>query len=74
MKLGLKAKSAAEWSRFAGKYRAEMMRPEAKHDIELLAAFSRATDFSVGCYCQDEARCHRSILKQLLMESGAKVA
>jgi len=74
LKLGLKAKTPAEWSRFTKKYRAEMMRPEARHDLELLAAFSLTTDFSVGCYCLDEARCHRSILKQLLVEAGAKVA
>ncbi len=73
MKLGLKVESPAEWSAFAKKYRAEMARPEAKHVIELLGALSHGSDFSVGCYCHDEARCHRSILKQLLIESGAKV-
>jgi len=51
-----------------------MAAPEAKHDLALLAALSHTVDFSVGCYCQDEARCHRSILKQLLIENGAKVA
>jgi uncharacterized protein YeaO (DUF488 family) len=58
---------------FARKYKAEMAAPEAKHTIELLAALSHSSDFSVGCYCQDEARCHRSLLKQLLIENGAKV-
>jgi len=73
MKLGLKAESPAEWSAFTRKYKAEMAAPEAKHDLALLAALSHTADFSVGCYCQDEARCHRSILKQLLIENGAKV-
>jgi len=74
MKLGLKAESPAEWSAFTRKYKAEMAAPEAKHDLALLAVLSHTADFSVGCYCQDEARCHRSILKQLLIENGAKVA
>ena len=50
-----------------------MSAPAAQHDLELLAALSRVTDFSVGCYCQDESRCHRSILRQLLIERGAQV-
>ena len=73
MKLGQGADSPAQWSVFAKKYRAEMAAPSAKHDVELLAALSRAADFSVGCYCEDESRCHRSILKQLLIEAGAKI-
>jgi uncharacterized protein YeaO (DUF488 family) len=73
MKLGLKAESPAEWSAFARKYKAEMAAPEAKHDLALLAVLSHTANFSVGCYCQDEARCHRSILKQLLIENGARV-
>jgi uncharacterized protein YeaO (DUF488 family) len=51
-----------------------MAAPGARHDLELLAALSRTANFSVGCYCQDEKHCHRSILKQLLVENGAKVA
>ncbi len=74
MQLGQTARSAAQWSGFTRKYRAEMAAPEAKHDLELLAVLSHTTDFSVGCYCEDEARCHRSILRQLLIENGAKVA
>ena len=74
MKLGLAANSPAQWSAFARKYKAEMAAPEARHDLELLAVLSHTTDFSVGCYCEDENRCHRSILKQLLIESGAKMA
>ena len=50
-----------------------MSAPAAKHDLALLAALSHATDFSVGCYCEDESHCHRSILKQLLVQNGAKV-
>lgn len=74
MKLGLAAGSPAQWSAFARKYKAEMAAPGARHDLELLAALSHTTDFSVGCYCQREDRCHRSILRQLLVENGAKVA
>lgn len=73
MKLGLGARSAADWSTFARKYQAEMSRPDAKRSLELLAVLSHATDFSVGCYCEDETRCHRSILKRLLIGHGAKV-
>lgn len=51
-----------------------MAQPGARHALELLAALSHGTDFSVGCYCEDEARCHRSLLRGLLVESGAKIA
>jgi uncharacterized protein YeaO (DUF488 family) len=74
MKLGLSAASPADWTRFTRKYKAEMSAPAAKHDLELLAILSHTTNFSVGCYCEDEARCHRSVLKQLLIENGANVA
>jgi uncharacterized protein YeaO (DUF488 family) len=74
MKLGHGAETQAQWAAFARKYRAEMAAPHAKRDLELLAALSQATDFSVGCYCQREDRCHRSILRQLLIENGAKGA
>src|SRR5215212_10295611 len=70
MKLGRSATSATEWSTFKRKYKAEMSTPEAQHDIELLAVLSHTTNFSVGCYCEDENHCHRSILKQLLIENG----
>jgi uncharacterized protein YeaO (DUF488 family) len=73
MKVGQAAASPAQWSAFARRYRAEMAAPGARHDIELLAALSHGTNFSVGCYCEDESHCHRSILKQLLIESGANV-
>ena len=73
MKVGQAATSPAQWSAFTRKYRAEMAAPDAKHALELLAALSHTTDFSVGCYCEHEDRCHRSLLKQLLVENGAKV-
>ncbi|HUG42406.1 MAG TPA: DUF488 family protein [Longimicrobiales bacterium] len=73
MKLGREAATPAQWSAFARKYRAEMTAGDARHSLELLAVLSHATDFSVGCYCEHEDRCHRSILKELLVEHGAKV-
>ena len=73
MKLGQEAKTPAQWAAFARKYRAEMAKPEAGHAIELLATLSRQANFSVGCYCEDEARCHRSVLRALLLERGALV-
>ena len=71
MKLGQSADTQAEWSAFVRKYRAEMGEPGARHDLALLAALSHVTDFSVGCYCEDEDRCHRSVLRQLLSDNGA---
>jgi uncharacterized protein YeaO (DUF488 family) len=73
MKLARQAETPAQWRAFAKRYKAEMASPEAAHAIALLAALSHRTDFSVGCYCQDEARCHRSILRELLVKMGAKV-
>jgi uncharacterized protein YeaO (DUF488 family) len=73
MKRGQDARSPAQWAAFTRKYRAEMSVPAARHDLALLAVLSHTTDFSVGCYCEDESRCHRSILKQLLVQKGAKV-
>jgi uncharacterized protein YeaO (DUF488 family) len=73
MKLGQSAKTAADWAKFVKKYRAEMATPESSHALELLAALSHQTDFSVGCYCENEARCHRSVLRTLLSEKGAKL-
>jgi uncharacterized protein YeaO (DUF488 family) len=73
VKLAQGAKSEREWNRFMKKYRAEMATPETKAALDLLAALSHQTDFSVGCYCPDEARCHRSILRALLLARGAKV-
>ena len=73
MKRGQDARSPAQWAQFTRKYRAEMSAPAARHDLALLAALSHAADFSVGCYCEDDSHCHRSILKQLLVQNGAKV-
>jgi uncharacterized protein YeaO (DUF488 family) len=74
MKLGQAAETPAQWAAFAKKYRAEMEAPEARHALALFAALSHTTDFSVGCYCEHEEHCHRSILRQLLIEHGAKTA
>jgi uncharacterized protein YeaO (DUF488 family) len=63
-----------QWAAFVRKYRAEMAEPEPMRAIALLAALSRGADFSVGCYCEDERRCHRSVLRALLEEAGAQVA
>lgn len=61
------------WKTFVPKYRAEMKTPENRALLATLAALSQQSDFSVGCYCADEARCHRSVLRELLIECGAKV-
>ena len=74
MKLGQAAESSAQWSAFTRRYKAEMASPSAKHDLELLALLSHSADFSVGCYCEREDRCHRSILRALLVENGARMA
>jgi len=73
MKFGQQATTPAQWAAFARKYRAEMAAPENSHAIELLAALSQWADFSVGCYCEDETQCHRSVLRVLLREKGAAV-
>ena len=69
-----RASDERAWRRFARRYRAEMKRPEATRLLTLLAALSHETSLSVGCYCADEARCHRSVLKALLLERGARLA
>lgn len=74
MKLGLAAKTPAQWTAFARRYKAEMAAPAAAHDIAVLAKLSQSANFSVGCYCADESRCHRSILHQLLADAGAALA
>jgi len=73
MKLGRQAKTPSQWAKFIKKYRAEMGTPENSHAIELLAVLSRQCNFSVGCYCEDEMRCHRSVLRELLAAAGARV-
>jgi uncharacterized protein YeaO (DUF488 family) len=74
LKEALSADSERAWRAFVRRYRMEMKRPEAARLLELLAALSRDTSFSVGCYCADEGRCHRSILRELLKEKGARIA
>jgi uncharacterized protein YeaO (DUF488 family) len=71
MKMAQKAETPAQWKAFDRRYRAEMKAPGPKHDLALLAALSHHTNFSVGCYCEDESHCHRSILRELLIENGA---
>ena len=74
LKAALNASDERSWHTFVKRYRAEMNRPETKRLIALLAALSHQTNFSVGCYCEDESHCHRSILKALLMEHGGELA
>ncbi len=73
VKQALRASSDREWRAFVKKYRNEMAAPEKARLIDLLAALSRSSSFSVGCYCEDENRCHRSVLRMLLKERGAKL-
>lgn len=74
MKLGQEAQTPKDWAVFAKKYRSEMSAPDASHSLELLATLSKTSNFSVGCYCENEAQCHRSILRTLLEEKGAMMA
>jgi uncharacterized protein YeaO (DUF488 family) len=73
MKLGQSAETPAQWNAFTRRYRAEMATPDNARNLDLLATLSHRSDFSVGCYCEHEARCHRSVLRELLIEKGAKV-
>ncbi len=73
MKLGQSARTEGQWKAFLRKYKAEMAVPEKSRTLDLLAALSHKSNFSVGCYCPDEWRCHRSILRALLLERGAKM-
>ena len=70
----LNAETEAEWRAFVRAFRKEMSAPAASRSLDLLAALSQGADFSVGCYCENEARCHRSVLRDLLAERGAKLA
>jgi len=74
MKIGQAAQTDAQWAAFKKKYRSEMAAPEAAHTIGLIAALSKGANFSVGCYCENEARCHRSLLRELLAAAGAEIA
>jgi len=68
------ARAQRDWEGFTKAYRREMAAPAAARLVELLARMSQDAHFSVGCYCEDESRCHRSILRKLLLEHGARVA
>lgn len=74
VKLGQRAETEADWKAFARRYEKEMTSPGASHALDLLVALSHTTNFSVGCYCEDENRCHRSVLRALLAGRGAKLA
>jgi uncharacterized protein YeaO (DUF488 family) len=74
LKLAQAAEDDRSWRAFTRRYRAELKRPEARHLLDLLATLSRHTSFSLGCYCADETRCHRSILREVLREHGAQLA
>jgi len=69
----LSAKTDSDWKAFVRAFRAEMKEPAARHALDLLARLSHEADFSIGCYCEDEARCHRSVLRSLLAERGAVI-
>ena len=70
----LAAQSDKEWAAFVRKYKAEMAAPDAARTLDLLAALSQHANFAVGCYCENEARCHRSVLRELLAGRGAVIA
>jgi uncharacterized protein YeaO (DUF488 family) len=74
MAQGRAAADAREWAAFAKAYRKEMAQPDAARLLDTLAALSHTGDFAVGCYCEDEAHCHRGILRELLAERGARIA
>jgi uncharacterized protein YeaO (DUF488 family) len=74
VKQALRASDERSWRAFVKRYRAEMKRPEAARLLRLLVVLSRQTNLSVGCYCADEGHCHRSVLKELLLEHGAALA
>ena len=74
LKRAQQAETDTQWKAFARQYQREMKQPDASRLLDLLAALSHSTDFSVGCYCANEARCHRSLLRLLLKERGATLA
>ena len=73
LKVGRSAKDETDWRSFVKRYRSEMSRAENSRVFDLLAALSHQANFSVGCYCNDEQHCHRSVLRQLLAERGASL-
>ena len=70
----LAAQTDKEWAAFSKKFKVQMKQPDASHVLDLLATLSHTSSFSLGCYCEDEARCHRSLLRELLAERGAEIA
>lgn len=74
MKEALAARDGRDWEAFRKKFLRQLEQPEPSRDLDLLAALSHQTDFSLGCYCDDESRCHRSILRELLVKRGAVLA
>jgi uncharacterized protein YeaO (DUF488 family) len=74
MKFALAAETPAQWAAFGRKFRSEMAEADASRSLDLLAALSHHSAFSIGCYCADESRCHRSFLRALLAERGADIA
>ncbi|POR46229.1 DUF488 domain-containing protein [Bosea psychrotolerans] len=74
VKSALNAESEVEWHGFVRAFRAEMDEPAPRRTLDLLAALSHSGRFSIGCYCEQEARCHRSVLRQLLADRGASIA
>jgi len=73
VKLGLTADTPRAWAAFRKRYRAEMSTADNARTLDLLAALSHSANFSVGCYCEDESRCHRSLLRELLTQRGGRV-
>jgi uncharacterized protein YeaO (DUF488 family) len=74
VKLGVAARTSAEWTAFVKRFKREMASPSASRTLDLLAALSHSANFSIGCYCDDENRCHRSVLRELLHARRAKIA
>src|SRR6185369_829613 len=74
LKTALSATDARSWDRFKRAYLAEMKAPDASKVLDLIAALSHRTNLSVGCYCENESRCHRSLLRELLVRRGADLA
>ena len=74
VKQALAAETDQAWAGFVRAFRKEMATPGARHALQLVAALSHRTNLSIGCYCENEARCHRSVLRQLLAEDGAELA
>jgi uncharacterized protein YeaO (DUF488 family) len=74
VKLGVAARTAPEWGAFVKRFKREMASPSPSRTLVLLAVLSRSANFSIGCYCEEESRCHRSVLRELLSAQGAKIA